>query len=99
VHFDSTTLYRNQDILATPLVHIDFHQALAMSVNSAFDLLAILTAPSIQFVLQRANKKLDASMMAVADVMKGEAEAEIKGVTEEERISRKESFRPVTYWC
>jgi hypothetical protein len=42
------------------------------------------------------QQKIDAGMTAVADVMKGEVEAEITGVTEE-RISRKEGFRLVTY--
>ncbi|KAI0175017.1 MFS transporter [Pestalotiopsis sp. NC0098] len=64
----------------------------AMSVNSAFALMAILTALAMRMVLQRANKKLDGGA-DVADVMHGEAEAEISGLVEEERLARRSAFR------
>ncbi|KAH6663704.1 major facilitator superfamily domain-containing protein [Halenospora varia] len=67
--------------------------ALAMSVNAVFALLAILGALAMRIILQHANKKLDAGGTGVADVMKGESEAAISGVTEEEMILRKEGFR------
>lgn len=64
-----------------------------MSVNAVFALLAILGALAMRIILQHANKNLDAGGTGVADVMKGESEAAILGVTEEERILRKEGFR------
>ncbi|VUC25970.1 unnamed protein product [Clonostachys rosea] len=68
---------------------------LAMSVNSAFALGTIILALVMRIVLQRANKKLD-SGADVADVMKGEAQAEISGVTEEERQAQRAAFRFIT---
>lgn len=64
----------------------------AMSVNSAFALMAILTALFMRVVLRRANKKLDEGA-DVVDVMHGEAEAEISGLVEEERVARRRAFR------
>lgn len=69
--------------------------ALAMSVNAVMALLAILGALVMRIILQRANKKLE-SGASVDDIMKGSAGAEIAGVTEEERIARKEGFRYIT---
>ena len=63
-----------------------------MSVNSAFALAAILGTLGMRIVLQRANKKL-ASGAAVEDIMVGESNTAIQGVTEEERLARKEGFR------
>jgi len=67
-----------------------------MSVNAAFALIAIITTLFLRVVLQRANKKLEQGQAGVADVLKGESEAAIAGVTEEERIVRKEGFRFIT---
>lgn len=64
----------------------------AMSVNSAFALAAILLALFMRFTLQRANKELAAGA-DVGAVMKGQAQAEISGVSEEERLARKHNFR------
>lgn len=67
-----------------------------MSVNSAFGLLGILTALFIRIVLQSANKKLELGQSTVAEALKGEAEVGIAGLTEEERVARKEAFRFIT---
>ncbi|KAF3026504.1 hypothetical protein E8E14_013484 [Neopestalotiopsis sp. 37M] len=64
----------------------------AMSVNSAFALLAIATALFMRIVLRRANKKLDDGA-DVGEVMRGEAQAEIAGLDEEERLARRKAFR------
>lgn len=66
---------------------------LAMATNSGFALVAIVLALFMRFVLLRANKKLSAGDSAVGEVMVGEARAEIQGISEEERRTRKEGFR------
>jgi hypothetical protein len=68
---------------------------LAMTVNSAFALGTILLAFFMRIVLQRANKKLDAGA-DVAEVMKGEAQSKIAGLTEEDRQARRAAFRYIT---
>lgn len=66
--------------------------ALAMSVNAAMALGAIVGVGVMRIILQKANQKLGAGG-DVGDVMKGEARAEIAGVSEEERLARKQEFR------
>lgn len=67
-----------------------------MSVNAAFALAAIATAMLLRVVLQRANKKLESGQASVADMLKGGAKTDIAGVSEEERIERREGFRFIT---
>ncbi|KAF2629850.1 MFS general substrate transporter [Macroventuria anomochaeta] len=69
---------------------------LAMSVNSVFALVAILTAGVMRIVLQRANKQIERGEKSVAQAMKGEARADIAGLTEAENRERMESFRYIT---
>ena len=66
---------------------------LAMSVNAAFALVAILTAASMRIILSRANKKLDSHAANVNSVMHGESQAQVSGVTEEQARALKEGFR------
>jgi hypothetical protein len=62
--------------------------ALAMSVNSAFALLALLTRCACALCCSARKEKLNAGMVVVvADVVIGKAEVEIKGVAEEERVA------------
>lgn len=68
---------------------------LAMSVNSGFALGAIILATAMRIILQRANKKLE-SGADVADIMKGEAQAQIEGLSEEDRAARRAAFRYTT---
>ncbi|KAF2135838.1 uncharacterized protein K452DRAFT_238615 [Aplosporella prunicola CBS 121167] len=65
----------------------------AMAANSAFAVVAITMALVIRIILLRANKELDNGSKDVADVMKGEAQAEIGGLTQEEQKERKKGFR------
>ncbi|KAJ9650465.1 hypothetical protein H2198_010221, partial [Neophaeococcomyces mojaviensis] len=65
---------------------------LAMSVNSAFALGSILLALTMRLILLKENKKLEQGA-DVAQVMRGEAQTEIKGISEEERLARKMDFR------
>ena len=67
----------------------------AMSINAAFAVAAILTTFSMRMVLQRANKKLEQGV-EVATVMKGEAQKEVAGISNEERLARKMQFRYIT---
>lgn len=66
-----------------------------MGVNAGMALLGILGALVMRFILQRANKQLE-SGTDVAAVMKGEAEVAIAGVSEEERLARKQEFRYIS---
>lgn len=68
---------------------------LAMSVNSAFALAAILITLLMRVILQRANKKLEQGE-DVSRVMKGEAHAEIAGLSAAEQLERKQAFRYIT---
>ncbi|KAM5356738.1 hypothetical protein ACJ41O_003384 [Fusarium nematophilum] len=68
---------------------------LAMSVNSGFALGTIILALVMRIILQRANKKLD-SGADVAEIMKGESQAQVAGISEEDRQANKASFRYVT---
>ncbi|KAJ0346548.1 hypothetical protein KNSL1_007405 [Colletotrichum chrysophilum] len=68
---------------------------LAMSVNSAFALGTIILALAMRIILQRANKKLD-SGADVAEVMKGESQAQVVGISEEDREANRARFRYVT---
>jgi archaellin len=67
-----------------------------MSVNSVFALVAILTAGVMRIVLQRANRQIEQGKKSVAQAMKGEARADIAGLTEAENRERMESFRYIT---
>lgn len=66
-----------------------------MSVDAAFAVATMLLALVMRIILQRANKKLD-SGADVAQVMKGEAQAEVAGLSEEDRAARKAAFRYIT---
>ena len=66
---------------------------LAMSVNSAFALMAIGAAFGMRLVLQRANKQLESGEKSVAETMKGQAQQGIMGLSEEENRARRENFR------
>lgn len=67
---------------------------MAISLNSASAVMGILFAISMRMVLLRANKKI-AMGGDVAQVMRGTAEQEIEGLTDEERLARKQDFRYV----
>lgn len=67
-----------------------------MSVNSVFALVAVLTAGAMRIILQRANKQIARGEKSVAQAMKGEARANIAGLTDEENRERLESFRYIT---
>lgn len=64
-----------------------------MSVNSAFCLGAILLALFMRMVLLRANKRLKNGQTTVAQEMKGESQAEVPGIDEDERVTRRQDFR------
>ncbi|KAL2789216.1 major facilitator superfamily domain-containing protein [Aspergillus keveii] len=66
---------------------------LAMSANSGFSLGVIVLAVFMRFVLLRANKRLERGETTVAQEMRGESQREIAGVSEEERVARREGFR------
>ncbi|CAI7627156.1 unnamed protein product [Penicillium manginii] len=66
---------------------------LAMSVNSAFCLGAIALTSFMRLVLLRANKRLKNGETTVAQEMKGESQAEVPGLEESERTTRRENFR------
>jgi len=66
-----------------------------MTVNSASALTTILLAVVMRMVLRRANRKLNEGT-DVASVMHGESNAEIAGLSEQERRTAKEGFRYVT---
>ena len=66
---------------------------LAMSVNSAFCLGAIVLAFFMRVVLLRANKRLRNGETTVAQEMKGESQAEVPGLEEGKRTTRREDFR------
>lgn len=68
--------------------------AMAMALNSAFAVAGILLAVSMRLVLLRANQKI-AMGGDVAQVMRGTAEQEIQGLSDEERLARKQDFRYV----
>lgn len=48
----------------------------------------------MRIILLRANKKIEQGA-DLADVMKGESQAEIQGISDEERLARKAGFRYV----
>ncbi len=66
-----------------------------MTVNSASALGTILLAVVMRMVLRRANRKLNEGT-EVAAVMHGESNAEIAGLSGQERRTAKEGFRYVT---
>ncbi|KAK1142327.1 hypothetical protein N8T08_007878 [Aspergillus melleus] len=68
---------------------------LAMSANSGFTFAAICLTLFIRLVLLRANKRLAGGTSTVAEEMKGQSQAEIAGLTDEERLARREEFRYV----
>ncbi|PYH64927.1 MFS transporter [Aspergillus vadensis CBS 113365] len=65
----------------------------AMAANSAFSLGAIVLAIFMRFVLLRANRRIERGESTVAEEMKGQSQREIAGVSDEERIARREGFR------
>ncbi|KAF2972626.1 hypothetical protein GQX73_g885 [Xylaria multiplex] len=67
----------------------------AFSVNASFGVLTILLALVMRIILQRANKRLDMGA-DVADVMVGESQKQIAGLSEEEREERRARFRYIT---
>lgn len=66
---------------------------MAMSANSAFCLAAIILAFSMRIVLLRANKRLARGETTVTQEMKGESQAGVGGMAEDERLVMKEGFR------
>ncbi|GAB1196601.1 hypothetical protein APSETT444_005874 [Aspergillus pseudonomiae] len=66
---------------------------LAMSVNAAFSLAVIILTLFMRMVLLRANKRLTRGETTVEQEMKGGSQAQVLGVTEEERATRREEFR------
>ncbi|OXV11883.1 hypothetical protein Egran_00360 [Elaphomyces granulatus] len=69
---------------------------MAMFANSVFAIAAILFSLFLRFTLIAANKALDSGLVPVGEVMLGESQTEICGITEEERHTRKHSFRYIT---
>ncbi|OJZ87015.1 hypothetical protein ASPFODRAFT_188916 [Aspergillus luchuensis CBS 106.47] len=65
----------------------------AMAANSAFSLGAIVLALFMRFVLRRANRRIDRGETTVTEEMRGHSKREIAGVSDEERIARREGFR------
>ncbi|OAA57589.1 MFS transporter [Niveomyces insectorum RCEF 264] len=68
---------------------------LAMSMNCGFALGCMGLAFFMRLVLQRANKRLDAGEN-INSVMVGQAQAEVEGISAEEREARKAAFRYIT---
>lgn len=66
---------------------------MAMSANSAFCLSAIILAIFMRIVLLRDNKRLARGETTVTQEMKGESQAEIRGIAEDERLVMREGFR------
>ncbi|KAJ6012643.1 hypothetical protein N7522_002998 [Penicillium canescens] len=66
---------------------------MAMSTNAAFSLAAILLALFMRSVLLRANKRLRNGETTVAEEMKGHSQAEISGLSQNERQAYQEEFR------
>lgn len=66
---------------------------MAMSVNSAFAFVAILLTVVMRNVLVRANKRLETGQTTVAEEMRGHSQAQIDGLTHEERVHYEEGFR------
>lgn len=65
----------------------------AMAANSAFSLGAILLAIFMRFVLLRANRRIERGESTVTEEMRGQSQREIAGVSDEERVARREGFR------
>jgi hypothetical protein len=63
-----------------------------MSVNAGMAVLACLGALAMRVILLRANKKI-MSGAVLEKVMGGAADAEIAGLSAEEREARKQEFR------
>ncbi|GFN21282.1 MFS transporter [Aspergillus tubingensis] len=66
---------------------------LAMSVNTAFCVVAIVLCLLMRVILLRANRRLDAGQTTVAQEMKGESQARDPEVAENEEIVRRDDFR------
>ncbi|KXT14856.1 hypothetical protein AC579_4089 [Pseudocercospora musae] len=64
----------------------------AMSVNSGFAAVGICLTLFVRWVLLRENKRL-ATGTEVSAVMEGEVEQSIEGISEEERVKMRKSFR------
>ncbi|KAL4900396.1 hypothetical protein BDW74DRAFT_170804 [Aspergillus multicolor] len=66
---------------------------IAMAANSAFSLAVIVLALCMRFILLRANKRLERGETTVSEEMRGQSQMEIAGLSEEERVARREGFR------
>ncbi|KAL4812133.1 major facilitator superfamily domain-containing protein [Aspergillus spinulosporus] len=66
---------------------------IAMAANSAFSLVVIILALCMRIVLLRANRRLERGETTVTEEMRGQSQMEIAGVSEEERVARREGFR------
>lgn len=66
---------------------------IAMSANSAFSLGVIVLSLFMRAILLRANKRLERGESSVTEEMRGQSQREIAGVSEEERVARREGFR------
>ncbi|KAL5046492.1 hypothetical protein BDW71DRAFT_197443 [Aspergillus fruticulosus] len=66
---------------------------IAMAANSAFSLAVIVLSLCMRIILLRANKRLERGETTVTEEMRGQSQMEIAGLSEEERIARRERFR------
>ncbi|KAL4750666.1 major facilitator superfamily domain-containing protein [Aspergillus terricola var. indicus] len=66
---------------------------IAMAANSAFSLMVIILALCMRIILLRANRRLERGETTVTEEMRGRGQVEIAGVSEEERVARREGFR------
>ncbi|KAL4755774.1 uncharacterized protein BDW70DRAFT_165136 [Aspergillus foveolatus] len=66
---------------------------IAMAANSAFSLMVIILALCMRIILLRANRRLERGETKVTEEMRGQSQMEIAGVSEEERVARREGFR------
>lgn len=64
-----------------------------MSANAIFSFAAIVLTVIMRIVLLRANKRLETGQTSVAEEMRGHSQAQIGGLTEEERLAYEEGFR------
>lgn len=64
-----------------------------MAANSAFSLVVIILALCMRIILLHANRRLERGETTVTEEMRGQSQMEIAGVSEEERVARREGFR------
>ncbi|KAH0563195.1 hypothetical protein GP486_002241 [Trichoglossum hirsutum] len=69
---------------------------MAMAVNTVFAIIALLFTFLLRFALIRANRLLESRLVSVDQVMLGESQADIQGISGEERSARKMAFRYIT---